>query len=407
MTRRVFVLSASDRFNYGDLLFPIIAHKQLEQEFEVVNTAIVRTNLADLGALPTVPYGSLYQRRGASEPRDAILVAGGEVLGSDWATLYSYVSPAFRKVYDLFAVRRTTRRGFELVVRNVLGHCEPVPFVPSRDSLLEEVDFFFHAVGGCDTHESEHRENVKKVFDRACYISAREEDTTRSIKEGLGCSQVVLTPDSAILMSDYYPKKPTAEGTGYICFQMRGHHWEQYFPTVREQLDLLAEKTGKHVVLLSIGNCPGHDDQVPLQALHQQLKCRSTFVKPQSIDAVMMTIANSDLYLGTSLHGVITAMSFEVPYLGLDPSILKIPSYLRTWAPAALQKATAFENICQAGQAALQVDRASLAASLENQKQRVRQSFQRIRDLLKQGMKAPGRSCCPDGTRCQNTSLSN
>lgn len=390
MTRRVFVLSASDRFNYGDLLFPIIAHKQLEQEFEVVNTAIVRTNLTELGALPTVPYGSLYQRRGAGEPRDAILVAGGEVLGSDWATLYSYVSPAFRRVYDLFAARRTTRRGFELVVRNVLGHSEPVPFVPSRDSLLEEVDFFFHAVGGCDTHESEHRENVKKVFDRACYISAREEDTTRSIKEGLGCGKVVLTPDSAILMSDYYQKRPSPEGQGYICYQMRGHHWEEQFETVRAQLDQLAERTGRSIVLLSIGNCPGHDDQVPLQALSERLRCRTSFVKPQSIEAVMMAIANSDLYIGTSLHGVITAMSFEVPYLGLDPSILKIPSYLRTWAPDALKRATAFQDICQSGEAALLVDRASLAQSLQNQKLRVRQSFQRIRDLLKSGAGCPG-----------------
>jgi polysaccharide pyruvyl transferase WcaK-like protein len=389
MTRRVFVLSASDRFNYGDLLFPIIAHKQLEQEFEVVNTAIVRTNLVELGALPTVPYGSLYQRRGNLEPRDAILVAGGEVLGSDWATLYSYVSPAFRRIYDLFAVRRTTRRGFERVVRSVLGHSEPVPFVPSRDSLLEEVDFFFHAVGGCDTHESEHRDNVKKVFDRACYISAREEDTTRSIKEGLGCEKVVLTPDSAILMSDYYPKRPSPSGTGYICYQMRGHHWEEHLPVVRDQLDRLAERTGRHIVLLSIGNCPGHDDQVPLQVLNKELKARSTFVKPQSIEAVMMTIANSDLYLGTSLHGVITAMSFQVPYLGLDPSILKIPSYLRTWAPPALQQATAFSGICEAGEAALRVERESLERSLENQKQRVRQSFLRIRELLKGGVRQP------------------
>ena len=109
----------------------------------------------------------------------------------------------------------------------------------------------------------------------------------------------------------------------------------------------------------------------------------------------MMAIANSDLYIGTSLHGVITAMSFDVPYLGLDPSILKIPSYLRTWAPSALKQATAFSNICQAGEAALQVDRASLQQSLKDQKQRVKQSFQRIRDLLKSGVNCSGSAVFP------------
>lgn len=387
--RRVFVLSASDRFNYGDLLFPIVAKKQLEKEFEVVNTAIVRTNLAELGALPTMPYGSLYQRRQGTNSRDAILVAGGEVLGSDWATLYSYVSPAFRKVYDFFAARRTTRRGFEVVVRNLLGHAEPVPFVPSRDTLLDEVDFFFHAVGGCDTHESEHRTQVKKVFTRSRYVSAREEDTYNSIKTGLGCSNVVLTPDSAILMSDYYPKRPSSVGGNYLCFQMRGHRYQDHLGVVREQLDQLAAQSGRHIVLLSIGNCPGHDDHVPLQILNRELKAPSTFVKPNSIEAVMMTIANSDLYIGTSLHGVITAMSFEVPYLGLDPTILKIPSYLRSWAPPSLAQATKFDEICAAGLGALRVEKASLQQSLENQKDRVRQSFQRIRDLLQDRASQP------------------
>jgi len=45
----------------------------------------------------------------------------------------------------------------------------------------------------------------------------------------------------------------------------------------------------------------------------------------------MALIANASLYIGTSLHGVITAMSYGLPYVGLNKKQVKVQQYLKTW----------------------------------------------------------------------------
>ena len=35
--------------------------------------------------------------------------------------------------------------------------------------------------------------------------------------------------------------------------------------------------------------------------------------------------------MGTSLHGVITAQSFNVPFVGLNEKLMKVNAYTTTW----------------------------------------------------------------------------
>ncbi|MGY0205389.1 polysaccharide pyruvyl transferase family protein, partial [Acinetobacter soli] len=42
-------------------------------------------------------------------------------------------------------------------------------------------------------------------------------------------------------------------------------------------------------------------------------------------------IANSSGYTGTSLHGAITAIAYEVPHAAFSDEILKLVSFLNTW----------------------------------------------------------------------------
>jgi polysaccharide pyruvyl transferase WcaK-like protein len=48
----------------------------------------------------------------------------------------------------------------------------------------------------------------------------------------------------------------------------------------------------------------------------------------------MYVIKNAYTFFGTSLHGIITAMSFGVPHFGLNKSIKKLDSFLRDWSVA-------------------------------------------------------------------------
>lgn len=47
---------------------------------------------------------------------------------------------------------------------------------------------------------------------------------------------------------------------------------------------------------------------------------------------IMYLIIKSQAFYGTSLHGVITAMSFGVPHYCINKNISKLTSFLETWS---------------------------------------------------------------------------
>jgi polysaccharide pyruvyl transferase WcaK-like protein len=66
-------------------------------------------------------------------------------------------------------------------------------------------------------------------------------------------------------------------------------------------------------VLLPLGFC--HGDDAFLEQLAKDSQAAFHFVKRQSIFEMMSVIAASDLFLGTSLHGNITAFAFGIPHV--------------------------------------------------------------------------------------------
>ena len=45
----------------------------------------------------------------------------------------------------------------------------------------------------------------------------------------------------------------------------------------------------------------------------------------------MFLISISKIYIGTSLHGMITAQSFNIPFVGLNRKIEKLEGYIKYW----------------------------------------------------------------------------
>ena len=105
-------------------------------------------------------------------------------------------------------------------------------------------------------------------------------------------------------------------------------------------------------------------------------------VSPDNLEKIMRTIAQSKLFMGTSLHGIITAMSFAVPYVGLNPKISKLKSYIFTWAPEQLMFMSNFDDLFEKGTAALLVESKILEENAEMQKRLARESFRKIGELI-------------------------
>ncbi|MBV4467412.1 hypothetical protein KVG95_29280, partial [Pseudomonas sp. SWRI79] len=92
------IVGPFDRYNYGDLLFPLILEKALQSESgSIVNYyGLIDSDLSQYSGKPTRSIKDFYQQ---TKSGDHVIIAGGESLCTSWADLYSYLSPAFNKVY--------------------------------------------------------------------------------------------------------------------------------------------------------------------------------------------------------------------------------------------------------------------------------------------------------------------
>lgn len=93
------------------------------------------------------------------------------------------------------------------------------------------------------------------------------------------------------------------------------------------------------VVLLPIGYASGHDDVIFLSDVQRLTKKNTTLFDDLNVWEIMYVLAKSNSFFGTSLHGVITAMSFGIPHFCINSDIKKITSFLETWSVSPFYKA--------------------------------------------------------------------
>lgn len=105
-------------------------------------------------------------------------------------------------------------------------------------------------------------------------------------------------------------------------------------------------------MLLPIGRAARHDDIIPLSALHRRLPGITTLIGENNISETIWIISRAKFYIGSSLHGAITAMSFHTPHTALTRESGKLRSYLEQW------ETTACPCVDSAGEIAAFADRA-------------------------------------------------
>lgn len=335
----VHFLSASDRINYGDLLFPILFKKFLENEnfhIEFYNYGVVKSDLSFYGALPTNSYRKLLKN--VKNKKGKLVVGGGEVFFANWRTLYSFINPIYVKLCNNSYFNKIDKKiNFSkyLLSRNKVA----VPFCPSKEELRSKcVKVYFSSVGGEFTGSKENNLNIKlsKTLKESALLSVRDKRTFLSM-ECMGLNPKLI-PDSAIIMSDIFQKESLCENISftnfgiknYIFLQLGKYKGPKNLERFVVDLKKLSDKLNLDVVLCPIGKALKHEDDIILKKV-KEIENEFHYIDPKNVYDVMFLIANSSLYLGTSLHGIITAQSFNVPFVGLNPRLGKLESYIQTW----------------------------------------------------------------------------
>src|SRR5690606_31691886 len=97
---------------------------------------------------------------------------------------------------------------------------ENLPFVPSSSKILNDYHIIFNAVGGNSVSSSIHSKIIEKSLENSVYASFRNKKVYNDIKLNFRNVNPILSPDSALLMSDIFTEVAYESSADYIVFQV-------------------------------------------------------------------------------------------------------------------------------------------------------------------------------------------
>ncbi|MGV8815439.1 MAG: polysaccharide pyruvyl transferase family protein [Gelidibacter sp.] len=381
--KKIFVYCACDRLNYGDLLFPLIIQKvfsaECKYEIEIIGTT--KSDLTQYGALKSKSYKELWNKRQNTD-KDFLIIAGGEVLETEWSSTLSFLSSTYYNLYHRLPFKTFLNTFAQKYIGNIN---EILPFVPSSKELMGNYHLIFNAVGGNEVSTNRYSKIIEKSLENSIYASFRNESIFNDIETHFSQVKPILSPDSALIMSDIFTHIQSKKNNDYIIFQVGYFKSMNKLELIAKQLNDLQIITNLEILLMPIGFCSGHDDLKALKIIKGYINNPQINLRiEKNIFLLMELIAGAKLFIGTSLHGVITAMSYNIPYVGLNPSIRKLENYLETWGVEGLDTCTEYEKITNNAIDALKTDKEILIKNSQTQKNIVYQSFNDIIKLINQ-----------------------
>lgn len=345
---KIALVGAFDRFNYGDLLFPLVATEQIrahDRDVAVQTFGAAASDLTRFGALKTGSIRALRQP-GTLKNGDVVLFAGGGTLGADWAlTIENLMHPVAGPLF--YSLNRLLGRPRMVELSRLYGGgSSRFTWIAAPRDFNVPVRVAYNAVGGSQIGKLTEagRNEIFRTLEKATYLSVRDAETKRLLASVEHSVSVGLAPDSATLISDLFPvDRLTAiacpavvdqcNEEPYICLHANSTFIAKYEEQIVALANEASARTGLRIVLLPIGRYVGLDDRVGLTRLSSRIKASSFLLRDEiSIFEIMLLIARASCFLGTSLHGNITAQSFQVPALALSGDTRnKVDHYLETW----------------------------------------------------------------------------
>ncbi|MBT8408674.1 MAG: polysaccharide pyruvyl transferase family protein [Alphaproteobacteria bacterium] len=352
MAWSVSVVGAFDRFNYGDVLFSRISEHLIKTalpDAEIEFFALRRADLRTQGGVATRPLSELYRKRPPDDGHHLVMVAGGEVLAPTWAQMAEHLVPP-RLSGALKRLHRRTGYAFWNPLWQRIGGCAnrlPWTIDPSSLPAPDRTFICYNAVGGTSLGALTKADIAwqAKALSQAAWTTVRDAPTADAVV-ARGLPRPAVRPDSAVVMRDLLPPgqerrlrnalfaRSGAVPKRYLAVQI-ARKWLQGTETAL--IDGLAEvhrKSGLQIVPFAIGRAAGHDDHVAADKICARLKgCPWVTRLPHdlTVSEIMALIAGADVYVGTSLHGNITAFAYNKPRVGLLPHLAKVVGFRDAW----------------------------------------------------------------------------
>lgn len=285
--------------NYGDLLFPLVLERRLRDVCEeFVHVSPAGGAPAGWGeCAPTVGFDEFLREDTGVE---GVVVGGGQILRASPTPLGIYdtggVSPfvAYPALW-LGAAHTAARAGLPL--------CWNAPGVPSP----------------FDPAAARYMGWTGSVTD---YASVRDHESRRLLEEAGIPSGMPVVPDTAVEVSKLWTegeistayedafrrrgkKVPARTAAFHVNARLAGEEAE----SIAARIDRMGRRIGASPILLAIG--PSHGDVETQRLVAAKMRSEPLVVdRPESLREIAACVGRSEVYVGSSLHGMITACSF-------------------------------------------------------------------------------------------------
>lgn len=338
----ILLIGAYERDNFGDLLYPKVLDVALSP-YRNVKSSLMGRDLTGIGGDPVVSVRDHF-RTDAHDPV-AVIHCGGE-------TLTCLRTHGVLMDLPPHILKELTPGCEEELSQKLLDPCDnPFAYLygPSDLSLASGIPIAFTSIGGTSLYRSvgdvAFLSSLRARLEPAKYLSVRDRDTQRYLKEHLGVS-ARLHPDIVSILSRTHPsevrdaaKHPQiarlVNGKPYILFQADSRTTEAVgVDMLGRMLARILDSHNAALVLQPAGLAGGHgdlevDNEIARSVLRQNPRAQVSVQSNRHLWTQVATIANAACCIATSLHVRIVSLSFARPCVSLLNE--KVTAYARTW----------------------------------------------------------------------------
>jgi len=344
--------------NYGDLLYPLVLNnfiKRLERPVDLRLYSLIGGAAPQHAGYEISPLQNLIDVGQKRSVR--IVVGGGDLLRTDSDVIAAHYGKIYRghferlrsavgvvdfltyQLRERVAIGRRRNDYAQRFKRRHMSHSGSGPFLLDPADLFPGSSVSYLSCGAPHEFTGEEKGEVASLFERAQFVYLRDEQSAEKLQRDGVRRRLHVAPDLTVLLSEQFDQATVARKgretlarfgvdpqRPLLCFQSKpypGFSEEE----IVAQLEHYRRKTESEIVLLPLGYC--HDDHKFLQLLAKRSAGSFKYLDLYSVFDIISVIAASDLFIGTSLHGNITAFSFGIPHLMGPLPIDKAEGFLR------------------------------------------------------------------------------
>ena len=305
---RIAQVGAFDFENYGDLLFVDVFEKTIRKFVEVEEIILFAPKKCKM------PFSNddrqVYsvtelEKKNQEQPFDAIVVGGGDLIQCTKNRTYM---PHISK---------------EWVDHEIIY----MWMIPSLISWKYNIPLLWNAPGVPLKFMNAEKMIVKELCELVDYISVRDRISKSNLSECQLATDIHVVPDTVFSISELISKEEAEERFAqislnieknkYVVFQANRTYLQTEMQGCIENLLKIKKEHHLDIVLLPIGYALG--DEIFIEELVKQ--CPGEFVtlsNKMNPMEMLTVIANAAGYVGASLHGCITAATYNVPIVACN-----------------------------------------------------------------------------------------